>query len=900
MSTERRPVQQLHGPIWRASVTDEVRAELDFHVEMLMHELIAAGMTPAAAEAEARRRFGDFSQANAAARRAASHRDRTMRFTEHLAALRQDVVYAGRQLLRAPGFAVVAILTLALGIGANSAIFSVVNAVALKPLAYPQPQRLMFVTSQFPTLGFDEFWVSPPEYFDYRRNTKAFAGLAAYTASAVNLGGGTTPERVNTIYMTANMFDVLGVRPMVGRAFTAEEDLPNAAPVVVLAYELWQRTFGGDPGIVGRSVEIQGRQTRVVGVMPRGFDLHDTHAETWQPLGLDPAAQNRGSHFLYLVGRLAPTATPASANAELAGFLGRWRELAGGAQHVPNDSTHRIQMESLRDEVIGNVRTALWILQGAVGLVLLIACANMANLLLARAESRQKEFAIRSALGAGRGHIVRQFLVEGVVLALLGAVVGLALAYWGLRALLAANPDSIPRAAEIGLDPAVLVFTTLVAVLTGALFGLAPLLHVRERAVASAIREGSTRLTSSLGRNRVRQSLVVGEVALAVMLVVGAGLLLRSFWNLTNVDAGFDRENLVTYGVVLPQATYPEPTRRTQFLGDLLRRLGQIPGVGDVAAMTGLPPSRQVNANDTDFEGLPVGPDQPAQNVDYYQTTTASYFQTMHIPIRQGRGFEPRDVGGPPVVVVNEALAKRFYRDESPIGRRIKPGYGPPDSIPWFTIIGVAADVKQGGLDQPPGTELYLLYDQLPQYVQFAPGQLNVVLRATQPLSSLAPQIRRIMTAMDPSLPIVEMRTMDEVVVESIARQRFLSQLLGIFAAVALLLAAVGTYGILAYMVSERRREIGIRMALGAGRQKVLGLVLRQGLGVAAVGIALGLVGALALSRLAASLLFGVSPVDPLTFSVVAVTIAVVALIACIVPARRATRVDPLVAMRLE
>jgi predicted permease len=487
-----------------------------------------------------------------------------------------------------------------------------------------------------------------------------------------------------------------------------------------------------------------------------------------------------------------------------------------------------------------------------------------------------------------------------VVLAVLGAVVGLALAYWGLRALLAANPDSIPRAAEIGLDPTVLAFTAVVALLTGVLFGLAPLLHVRDRVVATSIREGNTRLTAGMGRNRVRQALVVGEVALAVMLVVGAGLLLRSFWNLTSVDAGFDRTNVATYGVVMPQATYPDPVRRAQFVGDLMRRLGEIPGVRSVAAMTGLPPSRQVNANDTGFEGLPVGPDQPAQNVDYYQTTTAGYFETMRIPIRQGRGFQPNDVGGPPVVVVNEALAKRFYPDGSPIGRRIKPGYGPPDSIPWFTIVGVAADVKQGGLDEQPGTELYLLYDQLPQYVQFAPGQLNVVLRSPLPLASLAPHIRSTMTEMDPSLPIVQLRTMDEVVEASISRQRFLSQLLGIFAVVALLLAAVGTYGILAYMVNERRREIGIRMALGAGRRTVLGLVLRQGLVVAVVGIGLGLAGALALSRLAASLLFGVSPADPLTFTTVAGVIALVALVACVVPARRATRVDPLVAMRLD
>ena len=901
MTDDRRPQQQLNGAIWRASITDEVRAELDFHVEMLVRELVAGGMPRDAAEAEARRRFGNFSQVSAAARRAASHRDRSMKLTEHLAALRQDVVYAARQLWRAPGFALVAILTLALGIGANSAIFSVINAVALRPLAYPQSERLMFITSQFPTLGFDKFWVSVPEYFDYKRSTKAFAHLAAYRAGAVNLSDGSSPERVNSVGMTASMFDVLGVRPALGRAFTPEEDLPDASPVAVISHELWQRSFGGEPGVVGRSVDVNGRSTQIVGVMPRGFDLHDARAHVWTPANIDPASTARGGHFLYLVGRLAPGASPGSANAELQTFLRTWKEIAGGAGHVPNDSTHRIQMAPLRDEVIGNVGTALWVLQGAVGLVLLIACANMANLLLARAESRHKEFAIRTALGAGRAHILRQFLVEGVVLAVLGAVVGLAFAHWGLKALLAANPESIPRAAEIGLDPVVLGFTALVALLTGALFGLAPLLHVRDRAVASSIREGSTRLTSGAGRARVRQSLVVAEVALAVTLVIGAGLLLRSFWNLTSVDAGFDPERVVTYGVVMPSATYQEPTRRVQFVNELTRRLDAAPGIDDVAAMQGLPPFRQVNANDTQIENHPNTPDAPPQNVDYYQYTTLGYFAAMRIPVKEGRAFEPGDVGGPPVVVVNEAMAKRFWPNESAVGKRIKPGFSAfNDTLPWWTVVGVAADVKQGGLDQEAGTELYGLYDQLPQHAGNAPGQMNVVLRTTLPMASVAQIVRRTMRELDPSLPIIQLRTMDAVIEDSVSRQRFLSQLLSIFALVALLLAAIGTYGILAYMVNERTREIGIRMALGAARSNVLAMVLSQGFVVAAIGIGLGLVGAFALSRLAASLLFGVSPADPLTFGVVAGIIALVAFVACVVPARRATRVDPLVAMRAD
>ncbi len=897
MSVPRRP-GELDGAIWRAPTPREVDAELAFHVEMLTRELLDRGLTPDEAAAEVRRRFGDPARISAAARQAATHRDRTMRLSEHLAALRKDVVHALRLLRRAPGFTAVAVLTLALGIGANTAIFSVVNAVVLQPLAYPEPGRLMYVTSQFPTLGFDEFWVSPPEYMEYAERTRAFEALGAYATGAANLSEGAAPERVNSVAMTASMFDVLGVRPMLGRAFTADEDLPNADPVVLIGHSLWQRTFGGDRGVIGRRVEVQGRPVTVVGVMPPGFDLADAKAQLWQPLGLDPAnRQNRGSHFLYLVGRLAPGATEGTANAELASLLGRWGEVAGGL-HAPNDSTHRLQMEPLRDQVVGSARTALWVLQGAVGLVLLIACANMANLLLARAETRHKEFAIRAALGAGRAHVVRQFLVEGMMLSVLGAAAGLLLAHWGLGLLLAMNPDSVPRAAEIGLDPVVLLFTAGVAVLTGVLFGLAPLLHVRDRAVSSALKEGGTRSTVAAGRASVRRGLAVAEVALAVTLVVGAGLLLRSFWNLTSVDAGFDRSGLVTFGVVLPQASYPQPERRVQLLADLTARLGAIPGVEDVSAMTGLPPFRQVNANDTEFEGIESQPGMPPQNVDYYQTTTAGYFETMRIPIVRGRGFTSTDVGGPPVMVINETLARTFYPDEDPIGRRIRPPFG--DSIPWFTIVGVAADVKQGGLDERTGTELYFLYDQGPRYVGFAPAQLNLVLRTDRALEAVLPAVREAVRTLDPALPLVQPRTMDAVFAESVSRQRFMSQLLGVFAAIALALAAVGTYGILSYTVNERRREIGIRMALGAGRGQVLGLVLRQGLVMAAVGIALGLAGSLALSRLASSLLYGVSPTDPVTFAAVAVVIALVALVACLVPARRAMGVDPLVAMQAD
>jgi putative ABC transport system permease protein len=875
----------------KTAVERDLDQEVRSYVDLLTEEKIKAGMAPDDARRAARLEAGSIEQIKDEVRdvRKGSFFDSGM----------QDIRYGVRLLRRSPGFTTLAVLTIGLGIGANSAIFSVINGVVRKPLAYPGSDRLMFITSQFPTLNFNKFWISPPEYFDFKEHTKAFVHVAAYTTGAQNLSEGDRPERVNAAFVTANMFDVLGVRPTRGSAFTGEQDRPGADPVAVVSHELWQRAFGADPAIVGKQVMIQGLQRTVVGVMPPGFDLHDSKAQLWLPLGLDPNnRQNRGSHFVYLVGRLAPEASMAQANAELQLMLKQqWREWVPQG-HVPNDSTHRMQMAPLRDEVVGNVRRALWVLQGAVLLVLLIACANVANLLLARAESRHKEFAVRTALGAGKIRILRQFMTEGTVLSLMGAALGLALAFWGLKALLAANPDSVPRASEITLDPVVLGFTVGVALLTGLVFGLAPLLHMGEQAVTLSIKEGGVRATSGAGRNRVRRGLVVAEIALAVMLVIGAGLLIRTFQNLTSVDAGFDVENRVTFGLVLPQATYPDSQRVVQVIADLSRKLDEIPGIERVSGMQGLPPQRPVNANDTNFEGYTPGPTDPPANVDYYQTVTQGYFETMGIKITKGRAFETGDAIGGPVVIINETLAKRFYKDTDPIGRRLNPFFGP--NTPMFTIIGIANDVKQGGLEAPAGTELYFNHEQLPRLVGFAPRQMNLVLHVSRPLPSLMPAIRSAVAAVDPGLPIVQLRTMEDVVGASLTRQRFLSLLLGIFAGVALLLAAIGTYGILAYMVSERQREIGIRMALGAGNSQVVGLVLKQGITIALVGIVVGVAGALALSRLTQSLLFGVDPADPATFALVAGVIVVVATAACLIPMRRAMRVDPLTAIRAD
>ncbi|HTR78583.1 MAG TPA: ABC transporter permease, partial [Gemmatimonadaceae bacterium] len=612
-------------------------------------------------------------------------------------------------------------------------------------------------------------------------------------------------------------------------------------------------------------------------------------------------------HYLYLIGRLKPEVSLTQARADLETLLAQWPAADGanpnatpgqpGFVHTPNTVKHRLRFDDLQADVVGSAGTTLWALQAAVALVLLIACANLANLLLMRAESRHKELSVRVALGAGQGRLVRQFIAEGMVLSAAGAVVGLALAYWGVHALAAASAGSIPRATDVGIDPRVLVATLCMAVGTGLVFGLAPMLHLAPATIGTTLRDGGSRTTANAARHRVRRALVVAEMALAVMLVIGSGLLIRSLWNLTRVDAGFDRANLTTFSITLPGATYSDGVRVAGFWQRLTSRLATIPGVTRVAAMSGLPPQRQVNANDTQFEGIVPTKDGPLQNIDYYQYVTPGYLKTMGIPLVAGRSFTDGDAAdAPPVAMINEAAAKRFYPNQNPVGRRIRSN---GDTI-WLTIVGVVKDVKQGGVDAKTGTELYYDVPQMPRETGFAPTSMNIVLRSSLPPSTLASSIRGIVNSLDAALPVVGLRSMDDVFADSVGRARFLTMLLSIFAAVALVLAAIGIYGVLAYAVTERRREIGIRMALGASRDGVLAMVLRQGVGLAAVGIGLGLAGAVGATRLAKSLLFGVGTTDPLTFTCVAAFMVAVAVVACVVPARRATRVDPLVALRSE
>ena len=863
-------------------LTDELNGHLDAHIE----DNLRAGMAPDAARRDALIRLGGIAPAAEAyrARQRLPFVETTM----------QDLRYALRMLRKSPGFAAAAIVTLALGIGANTAIFSVLNAVILKPLEYQQPDRLMKLASTFP--AYDEFWISVPEYLEFREWTRAFSSVGAYTSTEANLSAPDRPQRVRATAVSDDLFRTLRATARLGRTFGPEDTRPGAAPVALVSDGLWRSAFGSNAGLVGTAVDIDGVRRTVVGIMPAGFDVADQRGEIWLPLVIDPATANRGGHFLYLIGRLADGSTPKLAQAEMDTLLARWQQDARGTRgpngllHAPNPKGHRLRIDPLQARVVGTATTAVWVLQGAVVLVLLIACANLSTLLLSRAESRRREFAVRSALGATSGRLLRQSVAEGCLLSTIGGALGLGVAVAGVRALVVAFPDTLPRAGGIAIDWRVLTFTCGVAIATGVIFGIAPLLHLAPEATTPALKEGGQRTTG--GRHLLRRGLVVCEVALAVALVAGAGLLLRTVGNLTRTDPGFERSRLVTFAVSLPAATYATPVDRRSFYRRLTDRLGSTPGVLKIAAMSGLPPLRQVNANTTLIEGYQPQPSGPSTDIEYYQQVTVDYLDTMGIGVVDGRGFTEAD-GDSPTVLINQTMARAFWPGQSALGHRLRPCCSP--AIPWFSIVGVVRDVKQGGVEKKTGTELYFNAGG-----RNAPATMNIVIRTPLSPEALAGPIQRTVRELDPSLPIVRLRAMDEVFDEAIGRPRLLAQLLTIFAALALLLSTIGTYGVLSYMVTERRREIGVRMALGASRQSVMRLIVGQGLRLTLAGVVIGIVLALAGGRLIASLLFGVAPGDPATIAVVLALIGGVALAACSLPGLSATRVDPMVALRDE
>lgn len=816
--------------------------------------------------------------------------------------LRQDFVFALRMMRKNLGFTTAAVLCLMLGIGATTGIFTVVNAVLLQPLPYAHPKQLIRVYTEFPTFpngGLHRFWTSGPEYLDLKRDTRSWATLDLWITNGANLAGKTEPVRVTAGYLSGGLLESLGVSPMKGRLIAASDDVPGAPVVADVSYGTWQSVFGGDPGIVGRETHLDGLKCTIIGVMPKGFQFPPGEQDppnVWTALQLDPAKPGgRGSHNYYLLGRLKPGVTPTQAQGELASLVQSYSEKSAPMTHSFDPKRHTIVSFPLQAEVVSGVRPALLMLLGAVAFVLLIASINVANLLLARAEARRREIAIRGSLGASLGRLARQFVTEGVLLAFCGAALGVGLAYAGVRLVQLTNAGGIPRADEIAVDWRVLLFTLITSVVTGVLFGLAPLGSLILSGISESLKETAGSTTAASGARYFRLALVVGELALALVLLISCGLMLRAFWKLQEVHTGLKADNVITMRVSLPSGTYTDAAKITDFWTRLETRLTNLPGVQSGALVTGLAPLRPPNMNDTDFEGFVQTKDGPLANVDFYQGVSKDYFATMGIRLLDGRSFDARDIAdAPQVAIVNKALARTFWPNQNPIGRHLKPGGGKD----WCTVVGVVDDVKNAGLDRPAGTELYLPYRQ-----PYGAGNndMYVVLRAQggDP-RALASSVRQQMSEIDPSLPLADVRLMEDVLSRAQARPRFLTLLLSLFSAVALAIATVGIYGVVSYSVARRTKEFGLRMVLGAQTGDVLGLVMKQGAGMILAGVALGLALAFLFTRLMASLLFGVTSTDFATFASVTIVLCGVALAACYIPARRATRVDPIQTLRYE
>jgi putative ABC transport system permease protein len=901
----REWIHRLWGTLLPRRHDSDLEQELRLHLELGAEDARRRGLNATDSMRAARLEAGGTSQAMDALR--------DQRGVTWLDDLTRDARHGVRMLRRTPVFTVVALLTLALGIGANTAIFSIVNGVILRPLDYPKPEQLIYLTAEFPVLGLTGNALSVQEYQEFRQINQSFAMVGAYrtiggtyTTGEVNLTAGDRPLRVRSISVDADLLNALGVQPAQGRFFNQEEtDRAGslAPPLAVLSSELWHTVFGKQP-LVGQTLSVDGRPHEIVGIMPPGIDVMDNHTAIWLPLGL-PAAirQNRSFHILQVIGRLKDGVTARAAQTELNAFLDNWAERTGSSGHVPTNrpwraADHTLRMGPVQDAIVGDARRSIWLLQVAVGFVLLIACANLANLLMARAESRRREFAVRAALGASRSRLLRQTMTEGVMLCMAGGVLGLWLARVVVQALIRAYPTSVPRMSEIAIDLRVLLFALGASVATGVLFGVAPIAQRRIDDFVMAFKESGDRGTSGGRRHHIRRMLVAAEVALAVMLVTGAGLLIRTVSNLTSVDAGFDRSRLVTFSMTLAEPY--DPDTRAPAYQRLLDKLRATPGVQAAAIMSGLPPNRTPEAIPTRIENHTAADGGPVEIIDYYQFLMGDYFKTMGVPIVAGRSFEPADAASPGrLVIVNETLARRIWKGRNPIGQRLRPNLSAAIGVgdnSWHTVIGVAKDVKQGGVEKATGTELYVSLDQL----GVAAPTMNVVLRTTLSPAALSRTLERLVRDVDAAVPIVRLREMDAVFAESIRRPRLLAQLLGAFAGLALLLAAVGTYGVLSYMVTERRREIGVRMALGASRASVIGLVMRQGLQATGIGVIVGVGGAFAANRMMASLLFGVQPSDAVTMAGVIATISTVAAVACWLPGWRASRLDPNVVLKAD
>ena len=802
----------------------------------------------------------------------------------------KNLSYSVRMLTNKPGFSFLAIIAIALGIGANTTIFSVVNTVLLHPLPYEDPGQLVMLSTEQRNQTLDgRGSFSTPDFADVQTRSTSLQYVATYLGSGTIATDGGEPERLLGAAVSADYFSVLGVKPILGRVFTREEDKPGAAPVLVISYSLWQRRYGGDSSIIGREVNLGGKTT-VIGVLPKGFKfpIAEESQEYWEPLFSAPfitkeAREDRANRFLQVFGRMKAGLTVAQVKADL-DVLSRQIE-----QESPQSNTNIIlNAVSMHEDITRDYRTALLVMLGAVGFVLLIACANVANLQLTRAAARQKEVAIRMALGASRMRIAGQFLTESLLLSLIGGGVGLLLSSWAVQLLVAYGPPDVPRLHDVKLDASVLAFTFVLSTLTGLLFGLAPALQASKSDPGNMLKDTSRGI--SHGRSRMRSALIVSEVALSLVLLVSAGLLINSFIRLLQTDAGFSPQGVLTLDIPLSRTKYPKPELRAAPFQQLVSQMKSIPGVQAASVVSNIP------MNDLDYElSFQIEGREPfkpgAEAVADYTVAGSDYFRTMNITLTRGRDFTENDtISNPPIMIVSQAFVKRYFPNEDPIGKRII--FDGEDKSP-YEIVGVVADIHRKGLDTEVEPEFYVSYLQRPE------RRMNIVIRADNvDPAQVIKGARSEVKAFDPNQVIWRTQTLEQLLRTSVAPRRFNMMLLAVFAGVALVLAAVGLYGVMSYAVSWRTHEIGIRMALGAGRTNVLSLVVREGMTMALLGLAIGLIGALTLSRLMRGLLYGVSPTDPLTFAGVSIVLMLVSVLACLIPARRATRVDPIVALR--
>ncbi|MEN3334544.1 MAG: hypothetical protein V7641_3909 [Blastocatellia bacterium] len=807
----------------------------------------------------------------------------------------QDLRFGVRMLAKKPGLTFVAVFTLALGIGANTAIFSVINTVLLKPLPYAQPERLVYVFRMQPPILRGP--ISRPDYFEWQSQNQSFQNIAAFSYNTYNLTGIDQAERLRGARVTEDFFTLFGMTAAQGRLLLPSDNQPGSPRVTVISYGLWQRRFGGDPGIVGNTIALNGDSYTVVGVAPPQFNF-PSRMDAWMPAMLGESQQGRGSNYLLVIGRLKDGITIEQAQAQMNQVAA-----ALAAQYPDNDTNLSVLVSPLLEEQVRYIRPILWIMLGAVAFVLLIACANVANLLLARAMARQKEIALRTAMGASRWHIIRQLLTESLLLAIVGGGLGILLAVWAIDLLVAFAPANIPRVGEVGVDRWVLGFTLLVSLVTGILFGLAPAVQVSGSDLNETLKEGGrSAAVNSPRQTLLRRALVVFEIASSLVLLICAGLLIVSIQRLTKVDPGFNPQPLLNADVSFPRlatspADKPADAQAKQlqasvnFLTQIQQRISQLPGVEAVGAINDLPITGNSSING-DFSIVGQPPWEPGHApVAEFRLVTNDYFRAIGIPLIKGRTFNERDrLDSTPVILINETLAKRFFADESPLGKQLNALTDKPSEI-----IGVVGDARQWGLDKPPDPEIYFSYAQ----INFS-AETSLVVRAGGDPARLGDGVRNAVREVNADAPVLRIKTMSDVLAQSTAQQRFTMTMMAVFAGVALVMAIIGLYGVMSYSVTQRTHEIGVRMALGAARRDVLRLVVGQGFALALVGVGTGLLAAFAFTRLLASLLFGVSATDPLTFAAVSLIMLGVALGACFVPARRATKVDPMVALRYE